>query len=231
MKTKFLAVAVTAIFITASLQCMSQPPGPRGNRDRPPRGFGPGQQQLQQVAAYEGQVTDWASNNDYVYDGFYLQTTGGKMLVKFPPHLGSQLTTAIKTGSRVTVNGITDYTPWGSTEIRMVSINANGQMIYDTPPATPPAPPVENFTNGNGTIKGLQKNMEGIVDGYILGNKTILRVPPHIAMQLSQIALTGSAISFTGMQKTPQIGEASAGNYTIVHAETITVNGTQYLTR
>lgn len=228
MKTKIVAAAAIML-VTISLQCMSQPPAPRDGRYGPPRG--PRQQQLQQVVVYTGQVGEWVTNDDYVYDGFYLQTAQEKLPVKFPPHLGTQLTTAVKKGSNITINGTAEVNPWGEKEIRMVSITANGQTIYDTPPATPLSPPVETLMTGSGKITALQKNREGMVNGYILDNKTIIRVPPHIAMQLSQIAVAGSDVSFTGMKKTTQNGEATTGNYTIVHAQTITVNGTQYLTR
>jgi hypothetical protein len=39
---------------------------------------GPGEtvsQSLQQITTFTGTVNEWINNDDYVYDGFYLQTT------------------------------------------------------------------------------------------------------------------------------------------------------------
>jgi hypothetical protein len=179
---------------------------------------------LQQVSVFSGQVVNWANNDDYVYDGFYLQTGNEKYLVKFPPHLGTQLTTAVKTGSTVSVNGAAAFPPQGEKEIRFVSITADGKTYYNTPPA-------EVLTFGSGKIYDLQKNKQGDVKGYILDDRTILRLPPHVAKQLNQVAVVGAGISYSGVKKILETGEVSVASYTIIHCQTVTINGIQYLTK
>lgn len=222
MKVKILLAAMMTMFISAAFAQKPRPPHPPQPRH---------QEQLQQVVAYTGKAGNWATNDNYVYDGFYLQTAQDKLLVKFPPHLGAQLTKALEKGSTVTVNGAAVTTPGGEKEIRMISIVAAGKTFYDTPPATQPLPPVESPVTGSGKVTALQKGREGEVKGFILDDKTILRVPPHIAMQLNQLISPGASVSFTGLKKAPHDGEVSSGNYSVVNCHTITVNGKQYVTR
>jgi len=223
MKTTIVLGTATALLMAISFACTAQP-GPH-----PP--LPPQQQGLQKVTAFTGKMGAWVNNDDYVYDGFYLQTDAGKLLVKFPAHLGSQLTAIQKAGSSITVNGVEAITPLGEKEIRMVSIAAGGQTINDTPTAPPATPPAEELISGSAKISELQKGKGGEVNGFVLDNKAILKVPPHLAMQLSQLAVAGTIINYSGIKKTARSGEVLAANYTIIHCQTISINGTQYLTR
>ena len=226
MKAKFLVTSATAFLLALSLNTYAQPAPPSG--PRPPA---PKQEELKQVSTITGQITDWVSNDDYVYDGFYIQTAGEKLLVKFPAHIGAGLTSALKKGSSVTVNGVSAISPTGAKEVRMVSIVTGGKTFYDTPPAAPTTAPSPEFVTASGKIAQAQKNKRGDASGFILDNKTILRVPPHVAAQLSQTAVAGATVSYTGVKKSANNNEAKAENYTIIHCQTITINGTQYLTR
>jgi hypothetical protein len=113
----------------------------------------------------------------------------------------------------------------------MVSLNVNGQTIFDTPPTAPPAPPADSFVSGRGRVSGTQTDREGRMNGLLLDNKTILRIPPHIAYQLVDIAKNGSQVEYSGMQKMPQPGEVAVDNFKIVACNTISINGQQYLVR
>jgi hypothetical protein len=176
-------------------------------------------------------------NDDYIYDGFYLQTAQDSMLAKFPAHLGSQITSLLKVGSTVTINGTLETPPAGEKEIRMVSLNINGQTVYDSPPVgstTPVAsatPPADNFVSGNGKVKSIQMDREGRMNGLLLDNKTMLRIPPGTAEQLAALTKDGAQVAYSGMQKSPQAGEVAAGDIRIVHCNTISFNGQQFLVR
>ncbi len=229
MKSKTLFAAVIILSVALSAQCMAQsdphklpPPGPFENIHR---------QALQQVTTFNGQAGEWTINDDYIYDGFYLQTTQAKYLVKFSPHMGSELTKNITTGATITINGVEELTPEGQKEVRLISIAANGQTLTDIPLATAPQTVTDTQINGTGKITAFQKNKRGEVNGYFVDGKTILRVPPHVVMQLNTLLTSGAAVSYSGIKKSVNNGEVSIGNYNIVHCQTITVNGTQYLTR
>lgn len=231
MKAIKLMTAIAIALAAVTIECNAQPPAPGRLKEGPRPPAGPGIRTLQQVTAYTGKAGEWVNNDDFVYDGFYLQTSQGKSLVRFPSTMGMQLTKLIKAGTDITVNGVEDVNPDGIKEIRMLSISANGQLIQNTPPAAPPVPEAETMMNGSGKITALQKGKEAEVNGYLIDNKTILRIPPHVAAQLNSLAAAGTTVSFTGRKKATNSNEASAGNYSIVHCETITINGTQYLAR
>jgi hypothetical protein len=233
------AILCTVLLASAIVNGQVPPPGAAG--PPPPAGLGalapgpggpgaPGAA-LQPVAAFQGRVTRLSANDDYVYDGFYLQTAQDSMLVRFPVHLGAQITSLVKAGGTVTVNGTLENPPLGGKEVRMVSLSINGQTIYDSPPAAPAAPPADNFVNGNGKVVGTQMDREGRMNGLLLDNRTILRIPPGTAGQLAGLAKDGSQVGYSGMQKTPQTGEVAASDMKVVHCNTISINGQQFLLR
>jgi hypothetical protein len=233
------AMLCMALFAGAMVNGQVPPSGPGGPPPPPAPGAlapgpgGPGAPgaALQPVAAFQGRVTRLSANDDYVYDGFYLQTSEDSMLVKFPVHLGAQITSLVKVGGTVTVNGTLENPPLGGKEVRMVSLSIKGQTIYDSPPAAPATPPADNFVNGNGKVVGTQMDREGRMNGLLLDNRTILRIPPGTAGQLAGLAKDGSQVGYSGMQKTPQAGEVAAGDIKIVHCNTISINGQQFLVR
>jgi hypothetical protein len=145
--------------------------------------------------------------------------------------MGVELTTTIKTGNTITVNGVEKTTLQGAKEIKLVSITANGTTINETPVVKPAKPVTEEFLNGNGKISEIQKDKQGKVKGYILDNKTILRISPNVAQQLNTLAIAGIAISYSGTKQALHTGEVAVAGYTIIRCKTITVNGKQYLTK
>lgn len=224
MKKLVMAMLITAAAITTTVN--AQPPKPGGRDMQPPHP--PRDEHLQPVSQFQGSVVKMSTNDDYVYDGFYMLNGSDSLLVKFPPHLGNQIAPLVKNGANVTVSGTLNYPSFGGKEIRMVSLTANGNTIYDAPPSRAPVLPAETFVKGSGKISATQTDREGRLNGFILDNKTILHIPPQVAAQIDAMAKTGAGIDYTGMQKTAKQGEVMAADYTIVHCNTITVNGQQY---
>lgn len=198
-------------------------------KPHPRHGHGPGgNSQLNQVATYSGSVTEWTYNDDFVYDGLYLKTGETTLFVKFPPHLGQQIRSL---ENNISVNGVLRYTPEGRQELKMTSVSANGKTIYDQKPAPRTVPQQESFITGNAKVKQMQINKRGEACGYILDNGVVLRIPPHIALQLSQMVQVGSMIGYTGIEKELKDGQEQAQNYKIVRSQTISVNGTKYMVK
>jgi hypothetical protein len=228
------ATLALALLAGASANAQVPPPGPGVPRPVPgnqPPGPNDPAAVLQPITAFQGKVMRLSANDDYIYDGFYLQTSQDSILVKFPARLGAQVLGLAKTGSTVTVNGTMESPPFGEKEVRMVSLTARGQTIYDTPPAVPVAPPMDNFVNGNGKVVGTQVDREGRMSGLLLDNSTVLRIPRASAGQLASLARDGSQIGYSGMQKAAQAGEIAEGDRKIVHCNTISINGQQFLVR
>jgi len=222
MKSKILLATAIVLLMSIAYISNAQTKAPQPKQKEKP---------LQQVTTFTGQAGDWVNNDDYVFNGFYLQTSSTKYLVNFPTHMGKELTTAIKTGNTISVNGVEQTTPQGEKAIKLVSITANGTTINETPPVKPATPPKEEFLNGSGKISELQKDKQGKVKGYILDNKTILRIPPNVAQQLNKVAVAGAAISYSGSKQVLHDGEVALDSYNIIHCKTITLNGKQYLTK
>ena len=186
---------------------------------------------LQQVMAFSGLLVSWTNNEDYLYDGFYLQTVNYKYLVKFPPNKANQLMMAIKTDSIITVRGVEKVYPYTEKEIKLVAIIVGGKNIYDSILVGKTLPPIEEFYQGQAKIKKLQKDKKRKINGFILDNNTVLRMPAHVAKDLTRVAEIGTKVSYTGIRKGLHFGEVAAINDTIIHCKTITINKIQYLTK
>lgn len=106
MKSKFLTMAVATVFSAILANTSLAPPG-----------IHPGSR-IEKVAIYSGSVGALSYNHEYVWDGFCLQGDGQNVLIKFSPHLGSQIVPVLKKGIDVTVNGIFHYPHQGGQEIK-----------------------------------------------------------------------------------------------------------------
>jgi len=195
----------------------------------PPKGPDPGMEKpkpgpLKELTTISGTVSKMSTNDDFVYDGFYLNGSGGPVLVKFPPHLGSQIKAM---AGPVSVKGFEEVAPDGEKTFRMKSIMANGKTLEDTPPAVPQTPPQETSATGNGTITELQKNKEGNTVGIFVDD-TLLKMPPHVFEKLGTSLVKGAKISFTGAKKPENSGEVAERKFNIVRARTISINGKEY---
>lgn len=219
---KIAAAVFLMTAVVANAQAPVPPSGPRPGMERP------GPETIREISTVIGKVSKMAVNDDFVYNGFYITSNGESVLVKFPPHLGSQITALAKNGSSVSVKGVADVAQNGEKSFRMNSLTANGKTVEDVAPAVPQTPPQEVSVSESGTITQLQKNKEdNAVVGIFIGN-TILKMPPHIYQQLGQSLVNGAKISFTGFKKPENSGEVAEKKYNIVHARTISVNGKEY---
>jgi hypothetical protein len=239
MKKCIMVFSLMAAIVLVEGKGYAQPPAPRGpgpnplppadNRaPRPPDGP---ESRLQTVTAFEGKVSRLTTNADYVYDGFYLLSGTDSFMVRFPAHLGTRFVEIVRPGQSVTVNGSLRVVPLGEKEIEMISVTAGGHTINNLPPDNTTVPVSDIYTTGNGKISGVQTDPDGRVNGWILDNDKILRLPPNVMGQLNMTTQTGVSVAFTGMEKKTQPGEAVSSSYAIIRCQTITVNGQQYLVR
>jgi len=234
---KKLALVVIAASLLGGTNIFAQPtppiiaaagvPGPGPHLGGPK----PVEKNLRPVMTIPGKVAGLKANDDFTLDGFYLLNSNDSLLVKFPPHMGSEIMPVVKTGSQVTVSGVMENPPSGMKEIIMVSLKAGDKTLTETFPGMPNANVQETTLNGNGKISTLQKDPEGRVTGLFIDNKTLLRLPPHVAAELGASISTGAAISYSGSQKSRSKGEVQLEDYKIIRCSTITVNGQQYLVK
>ncbi|WP_146944325.1 hypothetical protein [Chryseobacterium hagamense] len=216
---------VAVVFLMAAVGINAQAPVP-------PKGPNPGMEKpkpgpLREMTTLSGTVSKMSANDDFVYDGFYLNGSGGPVLVKFPPHLGSQITSVVRQGGQISVKGFEEVAPNGEKTFRMKSATANGKTVEETPPAVPPTPPQETSATGSGTITELQKNKEGHTVGIFVDD-TLLKMPPHVFEKLGTSLVKGAKISFTGVKKPENSGEVAERKFNIVRAGTISIDGKEY---
>ena len=230
------------------------PPPPPAGGPRPPRpGQGPGEQPgrgpqgpggpeagpggrhqggAQVLTDFAGTLTEYtASNDDQVYDAFGLKTSTGTETVRFPRHLGQSLMAAAKPGSPVTVTGFRDTDPQGRATLHLVSVTAGGQTLQTTPPARPSTPPTEEATTVRGTVQRLAQDPAGRTNGLVLSDGTLLHLSPDAAAQLSEKLKVGATVAATGTLRAAQPGEVAAKPVRSVRAQTITLDGVQFLVR
>ncbi|MDU0370649.1 hypothetical protein ACFPAF_09620 [Hymenobacter endophyticus] len=205
------------------------PPPPGGPGHKPGR---PAPPAVQELSDFSGTLTQYvATNDEQIVDGFVLNTGSATDTVRLPRHAAQQLMAAAKAGSRVTVNGYRHTGPDGRAALHMVSLTAGGQTIKPTPPTPSATPPTEASTTVKGTVSSLRKDREGRVNGLILNDQTIVRVPPHAAEQLSAKLRTGATIEATGYLHTPRTGEVALRPVRSLRAETLTLDGVRFLLR
>lgn len=217
--------------------------GDRRDDQRPDRTrLDPKHSGLTSLTTVSGTVGGWTSNDDYILDGFTLGAGSAPTTVKFPPHLGQQVQKAMKPGSSVSVTGYAENAPQGELRFRLVSLTAGKTTVADVPRTggsrTGGSRPRRNQTDDTptlvtttGKIADYQISRNGRVNGLILDNKTIVRVPPHVAGQLSNLAIKGQTITVQGYPKEVGDGQVQLQKAQILRASVLTINGQQYLVR
>lgn len=219
---KLIAAVFLMTAVVVNAQAPIHPKEPRPGMEKPRH------EVLKEITTISGTVSKMTANDDFVYDGFYINSNGESVLIKFPPHLGSQITALSKQGNQISIKGFEDVAPNGEKSFRMKSVTASGKTVEDTPPAIPQAPIQEVSVAESATITDLQKNKEGDAVVGIFVDNTIVKMPPHIYQQLGQALVKGAKISFTGFKKPDNSGEVAEKKFNIVRARTISVNGKEY---
>ena len=200
-------------------------PGQPGGPGQGPHGGG-----AQVLTDYTGTLTDYtAANDDQVYDAFTLKTSTGTETVRFPRHLAQALMAAAKAGSPVTVSGFRDTNPQGQPSLHLVSITAGGQTLRDTPPVRPTTPPTEETTTVRGTVQRLLQDPRGRTNGLVTSDGTVLHLSPDAAAQLAEKLKVGATVAATGALRGAHPGEVAAKPVKVVRAQTITLDGVQFL--
>jgi len=213
---------------------VSPPPPPTtGPRpDGPLAGPGPRKGGAQALTNFSGTLTEYtAANDDQVYDAFTLKTSASTETVRFPRHLAQALMAAAKAGSQVTVSGFRDTDPEGRPALHLVSLTSGGQTVRDTPPVRPATPPTEETTTVRGTVQRLAQDPRGRTNAVVISDGTIVRLSPDATAQLAEKLKAGAAIAATGTLRAPVAGEVAAKPVRVVRAQTITLDGVQFLVR
>lgn len=214
-----LRIAALAALMTASAACSAQvqpqppatppvagspmPPPP------PPPGAAPGPlADAASTTTTQGAVTRFLTNPDGDVDGF---VTDAGVLVRFPPHLSTQLTAAVRKGDRVQVSGTRDE--GGNFTAQRITDTRSGEQLIDQPPL-PGARPLPRAAGGEGLsllsaqgqVAHVTTAPRGEADGVILSDGTVIKLTPPVAQQFATLVRTGATVSAQGYGTRNQYG-------------------------
>jgi hypothetical protein len=159
------------------------PPAPPSQAAAPAIGRAP-LYNPQQLPAYTGQVQQFTLSPRGDIDGLIL-SDGTE--VKTPAHLSIEIAYSVKPGDTVTIHGL--HTA-ALALVQAVSITdqANGRTIIDNGPPGPrrgpsaapgSVPPTPGLVEAQGRIRMTLHGRWGEVNGALLDNGTVLRLPPR----------------------------------------------------
>ena len=96
-------------------------------------------------------------------------------------------------------------------------------------PAGPP--PTPTLTTVTGKITDYKVGRDGRVNGLVLSDNSIVRIPSHVAYQLTNLAKKGTDVTVQGYANQPREGQVQLQKVNILRASVLTINGQQYLVR
>lgn len=188
-----LAVAIFILSLLVLGQALAQPTPPLS-----PGAFPSGQSNT----VVEGTVVQYLMNHHGDVDGLLL--SDGTQ-VHLPPHMAKDLVALVKPNDPVNVQG---YRNVGGPvmEAPIITNTETGQSLVEREPSPldgPIMPPsVRDLflteRHAEGIVRNLLYGPRGEVNGAVLEDHTIVRIPPHVAYQLAKLLQLGQSISAIG---------------------------------
>ncbi|WP_115560937.1 hypothetical protein [Xanthomonas arboricola] len=208
-----LAVALACSVATAAAQVLPPPAAPVA--PRPPVGTPPPPPPMPPapVAATPVQVSGiverFMLNPNGDVDGLWLRDG---TQVAFAPHLSDELQAAVRRGDAVSVQGyrLGDLPVLRASSIRSTrskrEVVDRSPLAGDMPPL--PAPAALTPLTADGRIERLVYGAGGETNGALLSDGTVVRMPPHLALQLRDLLRTGAPLSVRGFGVATAAGRA-----------------------
>ena len=201
-----LRIAVLAAVLTASAGCAAQPAAP----PPPPVAEPVPLADAASSATTQGTVARFLTNPDGDVDGFM---TDDGTLVRFPPHMSAQLTSAVRRGDVVQVTGRREE--GGGFAAQRIVDTRSGRQVIDEPPMRG-APPLPRAARGEGLsrlsaqgqVAHVTTAPRGEPDGVILSDGTVIKLTPPVAQQFATLVRTGATVSAQGYGTRNQYGTA-----------------------
>lgn len=214
-KCALVAAPVACMVLVAAL-AQPAPPPPSAVGQQPI--FDPAQ-----LPTYTGRVQQFTLTPRGDIDGLIL-ADGTE--VKTPPHLSTSIAYSVRPGDTVSVHGLRAA---ALPLIQAVSITdqATGRTVIDTGPPAPPAPPpppgppplpaiaapavttspLPGLVEAQGRVRMPLHGPQGEVNGALLEDGTVLRLPPPAAMTFAALLQTGQTIVAEGVEWTSALGK------------------------
>jgi hypothetical protein len=172
-----------------------------------------------------GTVRQFLKNDHEDIDGV---TLDGGVDIRFPPHIGREVTRLAKVGDELAIQAERVTRPRGETVLEARRIERDGKVIeVDHPPRGPkgkPGPmgrPGEDVPmKARGAIAELLSNPHGELDGFRLKDDTEVKFPPHLGAELEAIIKPGELVRIDGRKHITPKGDVH------LHADRIEVVAT-----
>ena len=148
-----------------------------------------------QLPAIQGKVAEYSLTPRGDVDGLIL-ADGTE--VHTPPHLGTQIVYAVKPGDAVTVRGL-KARAIAMVQALSVRNDATGATVTDTGAGGPPGPHgMQQALSATGRIKAQLHGPRGDLNGALLEDGTIVRLPPPEAERLASTLAVGATLTVQG---------------------------------
>ena len=160
-----------------------------------------------QLPAIRGKVAEYSLTPRGDVDGLIL-ADGTE--IHTPPHLGTQLVYAVKPGDAVTIRGLRAR---AISMVQAVSVtnDATGATVTDTGASGPDGPPdAQRLLSADGRIKAQLHGPRGELNGALLEDGTIVRLPPPEAQRLATALAVGAPVSVQGSGSEGPLGRVIA---------------------
>lgn len=185
------------------------PPPPNGAAPMPPsaRVSGPGEGAPANVS---GVVRRFLINPEGDVDGMLLVDN---TLVRFPPHVGTQVAAALSPGDAVTVSGVAQA--GGTLRARQIANTKDGRSIADQPPPADAQRPPKLLAGvglvklkATGRVLRVTNAPQGEPDGVLLTDGTVIKLAPPAAAQFPTLLQPGAAVAAQGYGTRNRYGES-----------------------
>jgi hypothetical protein len=154
-----------------------------------------------QFPAIQGKVAQYSLTPRGEVDGLILDDG---TQVHLPPHLGAQLVFAIKPGDQITVRGL-KARAIPLIEAVSISNDATHLSVID---AGPPGPRgMGQVLQANGHVKAQLHGPRGDLNGVLLEDGTIIRLPPEEANRVASKLVVGQLLYVTGQGIASPLGK------------------------
>lgn len=187
---------------------------------------------IQEVFTFTGKITDWHYNEDFIYDGFYLQAQDTTYLVRFEKALGERILTI---GNDVILRAtiIKEDSSENIRFLNLVNVKGKGETLYSNGAYNLIffSSNSDDFRKGEGKIVEFlySKEDKDKMLGFVLDDNTTLILDDFSMKQLSEIIAIGEIIEYTGIASKTKEGEVKAKEINVIRCQTITIDGRQFL--
>ena len=185
----FLVVSL-AIYSSTAAVAQPMPPRPERERGRAMRPFNGND-------TVDGVVEQYLFNPRGEADGLFL--TDGTQ-IHFPPHMSTALVRAIKAADRINARGVRQG---DRVFVAYEIINEKTKItVVDSGPRPGPPPRQHEISlrpmRAQAQVKALLYGPRGDVNGFLLCDQTIVRMPPETAFRFSNVFQPGQTMSVEG---------------------------------